>query len=218
MSTVIITQATNPSAMKYLDILKIYPIAEDLNYILHLVGVAFSGVITWEQMAVFLIGNGSNGKSFLMEIVQGALDEYVSVIDGALFNPLVSESEKCKIMNKYKYNRQYRISWINEPKNDKLDGLFKKWIDGQVTATEIYHALSSTFYKNTLTFCTNNHMSTFCDTTDGTILRMNVNDYKSTFIVNSEELYKVNEKITFILQTATFVTEFINQGNIVMRL
>jgi hypothetical protein len=55
---------------------KVYPNAEDLECILYYLGSALSWKGTQDQMALFLLGLGSSGKSFILELTKAVLDCY----------------------------------------------------------------------------------------------------------------------------------------------
>jgi hypothetical protein len=55
---------------------KIYPDQEDLNCITSILGSALSGKSTNDQDLLFLLGEGSSGKSFILEITGLAIDCY----------------------------------------------------------------------------------------------------------------------------------------------
>ena len=104
----------------------IYPVKEDLDAILYILGSALTGKATKEQKILFLLGGGSNGKSTLLNILGKAIQGYMDTLEEEAFS--VSNTNKDKTFSTF-YNRPHiRIIWTNEPKTDQMNPTtFKKF-------------------------------------------------------------------------------------------
>jgi len=142
--------------LKYLKV--IYDNDEDLKTVLMTLGSALSGKSTVEQDLMIFIGKGSGGKSFTLELTRlGISDVYFKDLKDDTFS--VNNGKTDKIFNSFLDNPQYRITWINEPKERKADGsLLKTFCDGKVQTTKLYedgcftvdHYSKPVFTMNTL--------------------------------------------------------------------
>ena len=124
---------------------KIYPDQEDLNCITSILGSALSGKSTNDQDILFLLGEGSSGKSFILEITGLTIDCYFKELKDDTFCQQNSKIDK--IMNSFTSNPQIRITWINEPKDQKFDSsVLKNFCDGKIQTTILYEDDSHTVY------------------------------------------------------------------------
>jgi phage/plasmid-associated DNA primase len=76
---------------------KIYPIEDDLQSILMLLRAALTGRFTRIQEALFLLGEGSTGKSTIMIITQNSIGCYVQELKDDTFS--LNNNKRDKIYN-----------------------------------------------------------------------------------------------------------------------
>jgi len=113
---------------------RIYPDESERNCILSVLGSALSGLCERDQTSLFLIGNGSSGKSTMLEITEMAIECYFKSLNSETFSQ--SSTKIDKIFNSYMYDPQIRISFINEPKDERMDAeRYKAFIDGKCITT-----------------------------------------------------------------------------------
>lgn len=116
---------------------KIYPKKEDMNYILSQYGRSLTGMCHIDQTNLILVGLGSTGKSMLLEVLQDALGPYFMQLPSDTFE--LDNKNRNKILNSFDIF-PVRLTWINEMTDKKIDdSLYKKFIDGQVQTTRLYH-------------------------------------------------------------------------------
>jgi len=119
------------------NIKKVYPNSNDLDCILYYLGSALSWKGTHDQCALFLLGLGSSGKSFILELTKAVLDCYFVELGSDTFAGTTSNINK--VLNTYKSDSQILLSWVNEPVDKKMNSsLFKVWIDGNLQSTMLY--------------------------------------------------------------------------------
>lgn len=176
---------------------KVYPIEEDLNTILIVMGAALSGLINAEQLTLFLIGLGSSGKSFVMELLVKVLECYIIELSSETF--LLSNPCRNKIINSFLFNPQFLFAWINEMKDGKMDeALFKDFIDGKAKTTSLYADGQNTIHILALIIATMNTIPNFI-ADSGMTRRVNVYEHKSHFSKDVEKddyenhVYKANK-------------------------
>ncbi|NDC31290.1 MAG: hypothetical protein EBZ58_10220 [Bacteroidetes bacterium] len=115
----------------------IYPNAADFECIISYFGSALSGKSTKDQDILFLLGLGSSGKSFILNLTCEAIGCYFKELNDDTFS--LGNKNADKILNTFAKTPQIRISWVNELKDEKIDAsLFKKFCDGQLTTTQLY--------------------------------------------------------------------------------
>jgi len=116
---------------------KVYPIKEDMDCILNYLGSALSWRGTSDQTALFLLGKGSTGKSFILELTKAVMECYFLELQSDTFS--VNSNKTDKVLNSYKNDPQILFSWVNEPLDKKMNGsLFKIWVDGNLQTTLLY--------------------------------------------------------------------------------
>ena len=115
----------------------IYPNSADFDCIIGYFGSALSGKSTKDQDILFLLGLGSSGKSFILNLTSEAIGCYFKELNDDTFS--LGNKNADKILNTFAKTPQIRISWVNELKDEKIDAsLFKKFCDGQLTTTQLY--------------------------------------------------------------------------------
>lgn len=135
----------------------IYPNENDRKTMLLIMGSCLSGRATEQQDLLFLCGKGSSGKSFLMELTSLVIECYLKELKDDTFSQ--SNSKVDKILNSFVSNPQIRFTWINEPKDTKLDdSLFKSFCDGKLQTTRLYRDGSLTTKHYSKLFFTMNNL------------------------------------------------------------
>eukprot|EP01038_Epipyxis_sp_PR26KG_P017211 gene17211-23717_t len=123
----------------YKHLKQIYPKEEDLNCILLIIGSSsLSGKSNLDQDILFLLGSGSAGKSFTMNLTRESIECYFKELKSNTFSKSYDKIDK--ILNEYDINPQIRISWINEMKDERIDEtLFKSFCEeGELQATKMH--------------------------------------------------------------------------------
>jgi phage/plasmid-associated DNA primase len=135
----------------------IYPVKEDRECILMLLGSALSGESCKNQDMIFLLGSGESGKSTMMSIMGIILQCYFQELKSDTFEK--KNNEINKILNTYQNNKQIRFTWVNEMKCTMIDdSLFKNFCDGQITTTQLYKENCHSFQHYSKCFTTANVM------------------------------------------------------------
>jgi hypothetical protein len=115
----------------------IYPNKDDRECVLMSIGSALSGLSSKEQDTLFLLGQGSSGKSFILTLTEASIGCYFKELKSDTFTSANAKADK--ILNTFQSNKQIRISWVNEMEDARIDAsLFKKFCDGQLTTTVLY--------------------------------------------------------------------------------
>lgn len=121
--------------MKYIK--QIIPSDEDCKTILMTFGSALSGKSVAEQDLLILLGEGSAGKSFLLQMVAIAIECYFKELKDDTF--CQSNAKIDKIMNSFASDPQIRVTWINEAKDSRFDdSVIKTFCDGKLQTTKLY--------------------------------------------------------------------------------
>ena len=172
----------------YRHVCKVYATPADLTAILFYFGSALSWKGTQDQLSLFLLGLGSTGKSFIMELTKATLTK-------AYFLELASDTFATgstgninKILNSYMYDPQILVSWVNEPKDKKMDGsLFKVWTDGNLQSTMLYKDTQFNFTHHSKCVTTANTMPQII-VESGTVRRLLGLTHLSTFTDDETKL------------------------------
>jgi len=134
---------------------KIYPIQEDLNAILFIIGSALTGKATLEQKILFLLGNGSNGKSAILKILEKAVEGYMETLEEDAFS--MTNKNPDKTFSNFHNRPHIRIIWNNEPKADQMNVTsFKKFVEGEMKGKLLYENGTHNFNHNALPVFTAN--------------------------------------------------------------
>jgi hypothetical protein len=168
---------------------KVYS-SDDLDCILSFLGSALSGKSTTDQHLLFLLGNGSSGKSFIMSLTKETVECYLKELQSDTF--CQSNTKIDKILNSYISAPQIRISWVNEMKDSKIDdSLFKSFCDGQLQTTQLYKDGQSSFRHYSIPIFTSNNMPNL-KVDSGIIRRLNSYTHKSKFVDDADEVDESN--------------------------
>ena len=133
----------------------IYPKQEDLDCIIGVFGSALTGKSTKEQDMMFLLGEGSSGKSTILLMLKEAITIYFQELKSDTFS--TSNSERNKLANSYLDNKQVLITWINEMVSERIDApFFKSFTEGNCTTTKLYKEGSFQFKHKSKVVATSN--------------------------------------------------------------
>lgn len=184
--------AQQESIMKHLR--KIYPIEEDRNVILLILGRALAGMTPDAQKMTFLLGNGSSGKSTVMKLCKEAFTCYYKELGEDTFSNNLSESKRSKVMNTFKHEPQIRFTCVNEMEDKCINkSMFKLFPEGEVQTVELYQSGSDSVYHRSGLFLPCNTMPNI-DWDSGSRRRAEAFEQKSLFICDSNKKHLINEK------------------------
>lgn len=185
----------------------IYPKKEDLDCIISIIGSALTGKSTKEQDMIFLLGDGSAGKSTLMMISKAALTVYFIELKHDTFS--TSSSEKNKILNSYIDNPQVILTWINELTSERIDtSMFKSFVEGQCTTTKLYEEGSRAFnHKSKIVATSNEFPNIQIDT--GVTRRIKAYTHTSKFVEDESE---VDKSKNIYLKVKDLIDDITKQG------
>ena len=181
---------------------QIYPNENDYNTMLFILGSAITGRATKLQKILFLLGDGSAGKSTIMDICQSALTTYFETLPDTAFT--ISNKGKDKCFSTFHDNESIRLIWTNEPQCSKMDSsLFKKFCEGQIKGELLYRNGTHTFQHHGLPIFTANEMPNI-DIDTGVKRRFRAYNHTSLFtddvklIDENKNIYLKND---FLLDT-----------------
>lgn len=186
---------------------QVYPIIEDMNCITMSIGSALSGLSQRDQDTLFLLGQGSSGKSFILQLTEQAIGCYFKEMKNDTFSQ--SNNHINKILNTYQSNPQIRISWVNEMEDTKIDAsLFKTFCDGKLTTTVLYEDGSFSVEHFSKAVITANTMPNIKVDT-GVSRRFRGYTHKSSFTDNKQD---VNEKENVYFKNKGLLDELVKQN------
>jgi hypothetical protein len=180
---------------------------DDYNALLMILSSAISGNVSIDQTALFLIGDGSSGKSFIMELMLSVLDIYVFELSSDTFAQ--ANNKKDKILNTFLVNPQIRLGWINEFKDAKLDeALVKDTIDGKIKTTSLYADGQNTLKINTKFVGTMNTIPNFI-VDGGMVRRVDSFEHKAIYIESDDKELKPDDKKHVYLKNKNIINDII---------
>ena len=116
---------------------QIYPIIEERDYILSIIGSAITGQSKKDRSSLFLLGKSSAGKSLLMQTLNRSFSNiYVKEFSSNTFSK--DNNKRDKIMNEFLKVKDCRICWVNELSGKIDDSLFKSFCEGNVNTVSLY--------------------------------------------------------------------------------
>lgn len=183
---------SNKKQIKYiLSILnKIMTDEDDLDILLKMLAMSLTGDSTKDQTSLFLQGDGSNGKSLVMEILKFAFCDYIQSLDRQTFVKGYAKQEK--ILNTFIINAYIRMAWVNEFAEGLIDGsLFKNFIDGKITTTSLFKDGQNTIKHLAMMIGTMNTIPSFL-TEPAMIRRINAMRGKSKFVEDEDDVDEEN--------------------------
>jgi hypothetical protein len=167
---------------------KVYPDEKDLDCIMSYLGSALSWKGTQDQLALFLLGLGSSGKSFILDLTKSTMGCYFVQLGSDTFAGNTCNINK--VLNTYRSDPQILFSWVNEPEDKKMNGsLFKVWVDGNLQSTMLYKEGQHNFQHYSRSITTANTMP-HINVESGTTRRMISYTHKSDF---TDDKTKVDE-------------------------
>jgi hypothetical protein len=188
---------------------KIVPDKEDLKTILMTFGSALSGYSTTDQDLLILLGEGSAGKSFLLELTSLVVECYFKELKDDTFS--LANSKIDKIMNSFANDPQIRYSWINEPKDTKWDdSVMKTFCDGKLQTTKLYNEGSHTIQHFSKPILTMNVMPNV-KSDSGIARRLKGYEHKSKFVDDAKD---VDESKHIYLKDKLLLTKYKAQPQI----
>jgi hypothetical protein len=142
--------------IKYKYLKPIYNQEDDLNCILNIMGSAVTGLSNRDQDMLFLIGEGSSGKTTIFSLIKEAFTStYFKELKPDLFS--TSNSERNKLANSFIDDKQVLFILVNELTGDRIDGsYFKTFVEGNVNTTKLYTEGSHNVKIKAKTFATSN--------------------------------------------------------------
>ena len=166
---------------------QIYPIEEDKKSIIDIFGSALTGKSIKDQDMIFLMGQGSAGKSTVLQLTSDALTStYFIELKSDTFS--TTTSEKNKLLNTYMYNPQILLTWINELSNERIDiSLFKSFIEGKCSTTALYKEESKNFTHKSKVISTSQTFPNL-QIDSGTQRRIKAFTHSSKFTDNKDEV------------------------------
>ena len=139
---------------------KIFPVKADFDCVSLMLGSALTGKSCEDQDLLILIGEGSSGKSFIMELTGLAIGNYLQMLKGDTFS--MSNTKTDKILNTFITHPEIRITWINEMSEHKMDdGIVKSFVDGEIITTILFEDGVMTMKHTSKPFFTMNTMPNF---------------------------------------------------------
>lgn len=175
-----------------------------------LLGYAISGS-TKERILAVMIGEGSNGKSTLLQVLRECL------------GPLLTHVDKCVIMNKEQSKgaanpelhslRRCRMAMINETeKNEYLNESVTKRITGggdTVTSRELYQGIQEWIPKFCPIMITNNPPK--CSNDPATLSRLLFIEFLAKFVNSPSELHERKKDLNYtdLIQECSFREAFL---------
>ena len=193
------------NVLKY--IRQIYTREDDLKCITMTIGSALSGLSNRDQDTLFLLGMGSSGKSFILNLTNKAIGCYFKEMNANTFSQ--NNKDTNKILNTYLTSPHIRISWVNEMEDTKIDAsLFKTFCDGKLTTTVLYEDGAFNVEHLSKAIITANTMPNITIDT-GVSRRLRGYTHKSSFTIKPNE---VNEEENIYLTNKSLLDELVEQG------
>lgn len=172
------------------DIRKIYYNKDDMDAILLIMGSVLSGQSHLDQSSLMLIGDGSNGKSAIMEMILACLEIYVFEMSSDTF--AIGNSKRDKILNSLLKNPQYLYIWLNEFTDKRIEeATMKEFVDGKAKTTSLYSDGQNILKHNTKIIGTMNTLMNFM-TDGGMTRRIDVFTHTAKFVKTKEEVDENN--------------------------
>jgi phage/plasmid-associated DNA primase len=186
---------------------KIYKNKEDRACILSYLSRCLIGKPEHDQDTLFLMGHGSSGKSFILELTRLSLGNYVELFQSDTFE--ANNSKRDKILNEFSSKKWVLIAWINEFSDKKIsDSDFKNFCDGTVKVTKLYVDGTFSIKLRCKLIATTNIMPNLQINT-GSSRRFLAFTHQSLFVDNKKE---VNED-KMIYQKDKYLLEKIQEGD-----
>ena len=158
---------------------KIYPNENDFECIKMIIASGLSGRSIKDTDMLFLLGEGSAGKSLSMLFTQQAIDCFFEELNSDTFS---FDGKSDKIINTFDTKPYIRIAWINELKDARLnESLFKTFCEGVIKTTKLYQEGSHRITHMAKPISTANTMPVF-KTDSGVRRRLTAFTHTSSFV------------------------------------
>jgi len=135
---------------------KIYPEENDRDCVCECFGESISGHSTKSQYNLFLLGEGSTGKSTIMKLCKIAFKEMVFELKEDTF--AINNHKSDRVLNCLMYNPFIRLLWVNELKGKIDDSLYKQFVEGQIHTTTLFKEGQNTIFHHALLVCSMNNL------------------------------------------------------------
>ena len=156
-----------------------------------------------DELAFFMKGRGSNGKSKLAEILQEIFGDYATTIIGGYFQ---SDKKECRSVDLFEcYNK--RIIFCSEP-SKKLpfnSDTFKEWTGDFVKARTNFAKKNVKFRAGGLFFMSNHPIAFTSNDGDSMARRIRACEIKSQFFATDDARYKEDDP--FIIERDDTINE-----------
>jgi phage/plasmid-associated DNA primase len=188
---------------------KIYP-DDDCACIISLLSRCLIGDPQADQDTLFLLGNGSSGKSFIMSLTKeafGGEGGYVIQLQSSTFEK--NNAKRDKILNSLSAFSHSVICWINEFSDKKIaDEDFKNFCDGIIQTTKLYKDGTVQITLRCKLLATANQLPNLQINT-GSSRRLRCYTHQSNFTEDDKE---VNEKKRIFKKDKYLLTKIIDQN------
>ncbi len=185
----------------------IFPNKSDLDIMLLILGSTMTGKSHIDQSSLFWLGEGSNGKSLLMDLMKVAFGDYMFEFMDSTFES--GNKDKNKILNSFLIYKYIRMAWINEFSSKPIDeSTFKSFVDGVIKTTSLYKEGQNTIYHYAKVISTLNEIPKFINST-AMHRRIDAITGKSFFTDNEKE---VNESKNIYLKDKNLKESIIQNG------
>ena len=163
---------------------QIYPNEEDRECMMLIFGSAISGNGSLLNSMLFIVGMGSTGKSFVLEMIKSAFESYVLTPPS---DSLAQGNSKIdKIINNYLVCPHTLITWINEMSHKRIDtDLFKKWTEGYLQSCQLYKEGSTEITTKSLMVTTANQLPNLPQDS-GIVRRLRSYEHNSLFTLDEK--------------------------------
>ncbi len=139
-----------------------------------------------DQSSLFWLGDGSNGKSFIMELMKITFGDYVFELINSTFEN--GNRDRNKVLNSFLINKYIRMAWVNEFSSKPIDeSTFKDFVDGVIKTTSLYKDGQNICYHLAKVISTMNELPKFIASKAMT-RRMDTYTGVSTFTDNNDEV------------------------------
>ena len=191
---------------------QIYPNNDDFECVKMIIGSGLSGRSIKDTDMLFLLGQGSAGKSTALLLTQLAIDCYLEELNSDTFSFEASSSNKAdKIINTFSNKPYVRIAWINELKDVRLnESLFKTFCEGVIQTCKLYQEGSHSITHMAKPIITANIMPIF-KTDSGMTRRITAFTHTSTFV---DDVKKVNPDKDIYLKDSSLLESIQNNDGL----
>lgn len=165
---------------------QIYGTAEDKNCMLLYFGSSLTGQAQRDQRMLFMVGEGSSGKSTVCKFSEISLECYAYQMGSELFNE--KNTNINKILNTFDHHPVIRIVIIPEIKGDiTASSLYKTLVEGEASTTKLYQDGEHKIEHQARIFAPTNELPKIKHQDTGMDRRYDAYPHKSKFLLNGEQ-------------------------------